>query len=204
MAENKQARQIIEKFGFATMISFPENEMPFVNHLPLILSPRPQEEEIILGHMALRNPQWQHFEKNAQCMLVFNGPHAYITPTWYQSGRDVPTWNYAVVHLLGKIELIKSFAGQIETLKYLTAFYEKSNLQPWKFELPADLLDEASLCSAIISFKFHIQKIETKFKFSQNRSDADRHGIIEGLASRTDDSSQGVRDIMLELEKGRA
>lgn len=192
--------KLIEQNSFATVLSYPKNEKPFVNHLPVIFSSLPQEENVLIGHMAKRNPQWQHFAENSESTIIIHGAHTYITPKWYRSGRDVPTWNYAVAHLHGKIELIKSFEGQIEILKQLSNFFERSNQNPWQFELPDDLLDETVLGSAIISFKFHIEKIEAKFKLSQNRSAQDRQGIMDGLMSRTDEMSKIVRSMMAETE----
>lgn len=198
-SDDQKVRELIMQNGFATILSFPEKQHPFINHLPLIF--KNNEEKILIGHMAKRNPQWMHFKQNPQCTVIINGPHTYITPTWYKSGRDVPTWNYAVAHLYGKIELVERFEDQIDTLKQISAYYEKPNPNPWNFELPADLLDEASLTSAIISFKFHIEKVDAKFKFSQNRPKEDRDGVIEGLAQRSDDLSKAVREIMLKNEK---
>ncbi len=192
-----KVRNLIAENSFATILSFPDEKTPFINHLPLIFSGEKNEEQVLIGHMAKKNPQWTHFKKNPHCTVIINGPHAYITPQWYKSGRDVPTWNYAIVHLHGKIQLIESFQGQSGILKQLSDFFEKSNKVPWEFELPDDLKEESVLTAAIISFKFHIEKVEAKFKLSQNRSLKDREGVIEGLAERTDDNSKLIRKMML-------
>ena len=199
--DQAQVRELIQKNSFATVLSFPENEKPFVNHLPVIFSSRPGEENILIGHMAKRNPQWAHFKKNPDCTLIFHGPHTYITPSWYTSGRNVPTWNYVVAHVHGKIKLRESFEDQIEVLEQLTRVFESENPEPWEFELPSDLADAQSLTSAIISFEFHIENIEAKFKLSQNRNDQDRFGVIDGLSQRTDEMSHRIREMMIKLEK---
>ncbi len=198
--EDVKVRKLIDQNGFVTLLSYPKNEQPFINHLPIIFSSQPNEEDILLGHMAKRNPQWMHFKENPGCTIIVSGGHTYITPRWYKSGRDVPTWNYAIAHLHGKIELIEGFNEQVEILKQLSRFYESPSPTPWEFELPDDLLDPSALTSAIISFKFRIEKVEAKFKLSQNRPQEDRDGIIEGLLERTDDMSKSVRDMMLEKE----
>lgn len=200
-ADELKVKKLIEQNGFATVLSYPENEKPFINHLPVIFSSQPGDEKILIGHMAKRNPQWQHFKENSDSSIIINGGHTYITPRWYKSGRDVPTWNYAVAHLHGKMELVESFDGQIEILKQLSHFFESPSPSPWDFELPDDLVDESALTSAIISFKFYIEKIEAKFKLSQNRSAEDRQGVIDGLLERTDDMSKLVRTMMIESEK---
>lgn len=199
-AEEVRVRTLIQQNGFATILSFPKNERPFINHLPIIFSSTDGEEKILIGHIAKRNPQWTHFQENSDCTMIISGGHTYITPRWYKSGRDVPTWNYAVAHLHGKIELVEAFDEQVEILKQLTTHFEKQSSIPWEFELPDDLQDETSLTSSIISFRFHIEKIDAKFKLSQNRSKEDRDGVIEGLSERSDDMSKSVREMMLENE----
>ncbi|CAN5671815.1 FMN-binding negative transcriptional regulator [soil metagenome] len=199
-ADDAKVRAMIEQNSFALVVSYPPDEAPYFNHLPVIFSSKEGEDEILIGHMARRNPQRLHFQKNPSCTIVVNGPHAYITPLWYKSGRDVPTWNYAAVHLTGRIELVENFAGQIDTLKQLTKVFEGDGPDAWEFELPSDLLDAESLTAAIVSFRFHIEKVDAKFKLSQNRPKEDRVGVIEGLAARKDDLSRTVMDLMLRHE----
>lgn len=201
--EADRIKKLIDQNAFATVLSFPQDQPVFINHLPVIFSTISGEEHIIIGHMAKMNPQWKHFKENPQATIIFQGPHTYVTPTWYKSGRDVPTWNYAVAHVHGKMELVESFEGQIATLNQISDHFEKFQAQPWKFELPADLKNEKMLIAAIISFKFHVEKIEAKFKMSQNRPEMDRQGVIEGLFLRTDEKSRLVRDLMIENENNR-
>jgi transcriptional regulator len=201
-ADGQQTRKLIQDNSFATVLSFPKDQPVFINHLPVIFSTVAGEEDILIGHMAQMNPQWKHFQENPQATIIINGAHTYITPTWYKS-HDVPTWNYAVAHLHGKIELLVNFKDQISVLTQLVDFYEKSQSQPWKFKLPDDLKNEKLLMSAIISFKFHIEKIDAKFKMSQNRSRDDRQGVIDGLSARTDQMSSLVKAMMVENEKNR-
>lgn len=196
--EELKVKKLIDQNSFATIISYPKNKRPFINHLPVIFSSCPGEDKILIGHMARKNPQWMHFKDHPESTVLIHGAHTYVTPQWYKSSRDVPTWNYAVVHLHGKMELVESFTEQMEILKQLSNFFENPSSRPWEFELPEDLLDEAALTSAIISFKFHIEETEAKFKLSQNRTAEDRQGVIDGLLERTDDMSQLVREMMME------
>lgn len=106
-----------------------------------------------------------------------------------------------MAHLNGKMELIESYSEQMEILKQLAHFFESPSPTPWEFELPEDLMSESALTSAIISFRFQIEKVETKFKLSQNRVPQDRQGVIEGLLERSDDMSKLVRAMMIENEK---
>ena len=197
--DREKLKKLIDRNGFSTVLSLPKNQSPLINHLPLIFSSTTGEHEILIGHMARANPQWKHFKENPECTVIINGEHTYISPRWYKSGRDVPTWNYAVAHLHGTIELVEDYNGQVDILKQITAYFERSSKTPWHFELPRDLKDEKSLTNAIISFKFRPDKIETKFKLSQNRSIDDREGAIAGLSEeRVDDMSMAIRDMMRE------
>lgn len=202
-AEWRDISSLIRQNGFATVLSFSEDKSPNINHFPVIFENDSADDPVLIGHMARRNPQWSDFQKVPSAIMVFHGPHAYVSPTWYRSGRDVPTWNYAVVHLHGKIELIESFEGQMDILQALSRFFEGSERNPWMFELPDDLRDPKILTSAIVSFRFRPEKVEAKWKLSQNRSEEDRLGVIEGLAKRNDAMSEAVRQMMLEREKRR-
>jgi transcriptional regulator len=193
--DNSHAIRIGKENSFATVISFDKENEPFINHLPLIVENDGDGLKLI-GHMARRNPQWQHFMSGSKALVIFNGPHTYITPTWYVSGRDVPTWNYVVVHAQGKATAIEDFDRLTAILKKLTDKFERDNPQPWEFELPDDLLDARALTSAIVGFEIHVEKIEAKFKLSQNRSAEDKRGIIEGLSTRSDDMSRAIRLMM--------
>jgi transcriptional regulator len=171
-----------------------------VSHLPVIEAEPSGQEIILIGHMARANPQWMHFKNNPECMLIFSGPHTYITPTWYPSGCDVPTWNYAVVHVCGTVRLVEDYDEQVEILKQQSQFFERENEHPWEFDIPKDLRDPNLLGKAIISFRIEIREIQAKFKLSQNRSPEDRAGVVEGLLRRSDEMSHRVRDLMLENE----
>lgn len=201
VADQKRIRSLIEQNSLATVLSFPQQSTPFINHLPIVFSGEQGKEEILLGHMSRKNPQWMHFKENPNCTMIFHGPHAYITPSWYNSGRDVPTWNYAVVHVHGTIELRESYEDQIATLSRLTEVFETPREKPWQFELPADLNSKQTLTAAIISFKFRIEKVDAKFKLAQTRPTEDRRGVIEGLMQTNTDMARAMGKMMLELEE---
>lgn len=196
---------LIREFPLAILISPVEGKGPEVNHLPLIAkeSPGSPGELTLLGHMARANSQWGSFAKEggADVTAVFRGPQCYVTPRWYRSGRDVPTWNYAVAHLRGKAHLVEAPDALIEILRAQTEAYEAGSVRPWDFELPDDLVDSAALTSAIVGFEIRVERIEGKFKLSQNRSAEDRAGVREGLFARGDESSRKVGELMAELER---
>lgn len=196
--EHDQTRliQLIRAYPFATILSYPHNDHPRINHFPVICKSDNPNCDTLIGHMAKMNPQWKDFVTNPKCTMLIHGPNTYITPTWYKSGCDVPTWNYAVAHLHGEIQLIEDYESQIHILKAMSAHFEKSNPNPWQFELPPDLSNPKALTASIVSFEFKIQKAETKFKLSQNRSVEDQLGVRDGLKARQDESSQAILDLM--------
>ena len=190
LSDKSTIHKLIEENSFATVISYPQGEEIFINHLPLIFENG--NENCLLGHMSKHNPQWMHFRDNAKATVIIQGPHAYISPSWYVSGRDVPTWNYAVAHLQGQIELIEDFREQVKVLSDMSKVFDKD----WKFSLPDDLKTDPDLTNAIISFRFHIEKIEAKFKLSQNRGADDRAGVRAGLKARGDENSLAIFNLM--------
>jgi transcriptional regulator len=194
---SEKIRNLITENPFATVLSFPKDENCFVNHLPVVFSTTPGEENTLIGHMSKQNPQWLHFKSNPTSTFIFHGPHTYITPKWYKSENGVPTWNYTVVHLYGKIELVEEFQGQIEILKQLWNTFENNSEDNYAFSLPSDLKTENELCAAIVSFKFFASRIDAKFKLSQNRSSQDFKGVLNGLETeRTDEMSRAILKMM--------
>lgn len=195
--------RLIREHPLAIVISAREGQAPEINHLPLIARERAGSsgELTLLGHMSRANPQWRAFAKEggADVIVVFRGPQCYVTPGWYRSGRDVPTWNYAVAHLHGRARACESVDELLETLRLQTEAFEASSARPWEFEVPEDLADPAALTGAIVGFEIRVERIEGKFKLSQNRSGEDRAGVREGLLARGDESSRGIAGLMAEL-----
>ncbi|MGE0528623.1 MAG: FMN-binding negative transcriptional regulator [Bdellovibrionales bacterium] len=181
VAKTSDALDLIHEFPFATCISITDAGAPFVSHIPLIMETSQDGSQSLIGHMSRRNPQWTHFERRPSALAIFHGPQAYVSPRWYVSGRDVPTWNYAVVHVSGRVRLIVDFDGLTEVLKKLTARFENKRPDPWEFELPDDLKAPEALTRSIVGFEIRMEKVTGKFKVSQNRSLDDQEGVSRGL-----------------------
>lgn len=192
------AVQLMTEHPFATLVTCHEN-VPFVSHLPFLVE-RAGGKIKLVGHVARRNPHAKLLEGPA--MAVFNGPHAYITPSWYTAGRDVPTWNYAVVHAIGSSRLIDDGIAIIDILRRLTERFEGDSEHAWKFELPADLPDGAAVARAIVGFEIEVERLDAKFKLSQTRT-ADAGAVIEGLAARSDEQSRAVGRMMQTFTRRR-
>ena len=187
---------ILQNYSFATLVSKDLDDEVFASHIPIISEMKDGKIHSLEGHFARLNPHVDYLRVKPRATLIFNGPHTYITPTWYKSGRDVPTWNYVVVHVVGEIEFLTDYRELLSLLARTTSAFESKSTQPWKFELPADLKDEASLMKAIIGFRMKPTNIEAKFKLSQNRSLADRNGISTGLATRKDEMSLAIKSLI--------
>lgn len=188
----EQAVDLIRRYPFSTLISSTEAG-PFVSHLPLVIESDGQKL-VLFGHLARANPHWRLLDRR-DVYVVINGPHSYITPTWYAE-NDVPTWNYAVVHMKGVASLIEDRTGISDCLKKLASHLEKNRPNPWEFWIPPDLAGNGSLESAIVGFKISIESVKSKFKLSQNRSREDRAGVMHGLETQSDDMSLEVLRLM--------
>lgn len=134
---------------------------------------------------------------STQATVIFHGPHTYITPKWYTE-NDVPTWNYSVVHVTGGVELIEDHDGIVECLKELTAHVERRWPSGWELFIPDDLSGDI-LPKSIVGFRIKVDEINFKKKLSQNRTPADRAGVLKGLEARGDDNSRWVLGEMKKL-----
>ncbi len=187
------SRRIIERHPLATVVAV-QNGEAVINHIPMILI----EGGRLIGHMARANPMWKQLD-GAAVTAVFHGANSYINPVWYPED-DVPTWNYAVVHLRGRCRLIENYDGLIECLRRLASHMNQSESRPWKFWLPEDLRGEDVLPQKIVGFEIEIEEIRAKFKLSQNRAQDEIRGAIEGLKSdRNDEQSSAIADLMREI-----
>ena len=153
-------------------------------HLPLLLEPGEGEFGTLYGHFARANPHWQALD-GQEALAVFSGPDAYVHPGWYpgkaEHGRVVPTWNYIAVHAWGPVETFDEPARLLELLARLTARHEAGRPKPWSLdEAPAEYIERQ--LRAIVGFALPIRRLEGQWKLSQNRQDADRAGVREGLA----------------------
>jgi transcriptional regulator len=166
----------LQVHSFATLVTIADG-VPFASHLPVLYEAN-DDQGILIAHVARANPQWRHFG-SAEVLTIFTGPHAYISPMWYECTPAVPTWNYAAVHVYGVPRIIPEKQRVADRLKLLVNHFESSQATPWDGQLPERMRD--SLLEAIVAFEIPITRIEAKTKLGQNRSEADRRGMIEHL-----------------------
>ncbi len=170
VGDDATARKLIAEYPFATLITAPAGEV-HVTHIPMLLD---ETGTALTGHMARANPHWRVLEA-ADSVAVFHGPHAFVSRGWYRDPADnVPTWNYAVVHVTGRAQL-RDTAGNRAALEHLAARFEPTHLPP----IAAEKLER--LPQGVVAFRLPITRCEAKFKMNQNKTAADRAGVIAGL-----------------------
>ncbi|MCX6124881.1 MAG: FMN-binding negative transcriptional regulator [Proteobacteria bacterium] len=178
------AHQIIQRYNFATLISFQE-DTPIMSHLPFLFEPQVGRDGLLLAHMARANPQWRTFRVQAEVTVIFQGPHAYVSPRWYTPQADnVPTWNYAAVHVHGIPRVISDEVSANAVMKRLVEHHDPN----WTLALPDQ--DQKELLREIVVFAIDVTKVDAKFKLSQNRSQSDQAEVASALAKGSTDNER--------------
>lgn len=168
----------IARNAFGTLISSGEDGLQ-VSHIPFLPEMGADGKLRLLGHVARANGQWRELESAREVMAIFQGPHGYISPTWYENHPAVPTWNYAVVHAHAKVRALDE-TGLRRLIRRLSATYEAGRQNPWRIEdQPAGFVD--GLVKAIVGFELEVERLEGKFKLSQNRPGNDALRVVEAL-----------------------
>ncbi len=194
LQDEAQILDHLEAWSFATLITG-EDERVEANHVPLLLD---RGEYCLYGHLARANPQWHALARCDDALAVFSGPHAYVSPTWYASSGGVPTWNFAAVHARVMPEILEGEAATLGVVTRLTRHFEGSEPGAWEpTRVEPKVLE--GLLQGIVCFRLHIIELQAKHKLSQNRSPADRRGVIRHLASTRSDSAAAVADMMRAL-----
>ncbi|WP_313295094.1 FMN-binding negative transcriptional regulator [Pseudomonas sp.] len=172
----------------AILISHGEHGL-LATHLPVLVDTQEGENGTVYAHLARANAQWQDLQNAAEALLVFPGPDAYVSPSYYPSKADnpnvVPTWNYLAVHAYGAVEVIHDPAPLLDIVSRLTARHEEGRSAPWQVsDAPADYLD--SMLRAIVGIRLPIARLQGARKLSQNRSVEDVAGVRDGLSASPD------------------
>ena len=184
--------ELVKSHPFGMLVTAPEG-VPFISHLPFLVESTAGAHGKLLGHLARANPQWQHLAARLEVVVVFQGPHAYVSPSWYAS-PGVPTWNYAVVHVYGKARLIERETELEDLITQLTHVYESHRPNPWTPNLAGER--HAKLLSMIVGFEIEITDVQAKFKLSQNRSAEDQQRVIEELSQSSNPLEVSVAKLM--------
>ncbi|WP_395749849.1 FMN-binding negative transcriptional regulator [Prosthecobacter sp.] len=182
----------MERHSFATLVTH-DGQIPHATHLPFLLNPTQNSHGSLLTHMARANPQWQHLDK--EVLVIFTGPHAYISPTWYTTQPAVPTWNYTAVHAYGTPRIITQHDRFAQMLHDLVELHESGRPTPWHGELPPEFRD--ALMKGIVGIEIEITRLEGKFKLSQNRPQ-DAASVISMLQNSTNQTDRDTARMMQE------
>lgn len=187
----------IQKNAFATLIN-QGNIRPFATHLPFVLDQNKAGEPILTGHLAKANPQWKDLPDQGEVLVLFQGPHAYISSSWYNH-ENVPTWNYLAVHVYGEIKIIKGEELQ-DHLKKLVDTYEEGRPNRVSVEgMSPNYLD--SQVRALVGFEIKITEVQASAKLSQNRDKVNFEQIITELSKSEDLLPQQVAEAMKKLNR---
>ena len=190
-SDRSLAEDVMRRFEFATVVTAGEGG-PWITHVPLVLD---AGGDVLRGHVARANGQTGSLE-GGRASAVFHGPHAYVSPTWYDEDPAVPTWNYIVVHATGPTRHL----GRDEAAAHLDevfARYEGTGVA----SLPADWFD--SKLRGIVAFELQIETLECKAKMSQNKSWEDRKRVVERLRERGQGDDSAVAEFVAALGEGQ-
>jgi len=187
--------------GLATLVTLTADGL-IASHVPVLLDPDPAPYGTLLGHLARPNPQAKGAVAGTDALVIFQGPDAYITPSFYetkrQTGKVVPTWNYVAIHARGPVTFFNDTARLMQVVTRLTDREEGKRAAPWAVtDAPADFID--GMLKGIVGFSLPITRLEGKWKMSQNRPAEDRAGVVDGL---TADGRDVVAELVRESNKG--
>jgi transcriptional regulator len=179
---------------FAILTGFDET-YPVATHIPLEVEQDANGKITLSGHMMRKTDHQLAFEKNNKILVVFNGPHCYVSASWYQDPKGGSTWNYMTVHAKGTLHFTDE-QGTYEAVKAITHKYEGTQSAAAFSQLSDEYI--ASMVKAIVGFKIEVESLEHVFKLSQNRDAVSYKNIIEQLKQRTDDDSRKIAGEMEE------
>ena len=189
--------EFLRQNEFATLATY-DGEKPTASHLLMEVA-EAGGKLFVNGHMSKANPLWKTFEKTSEALVIFHGPHTYISPTWYNH-VNVPTWNYQAVHVYGSPRVVTDYN---ETCNILSRLILRNEGNPsYRLEtLPQDFVEKE--VRGIVAFQIEVTQIEANYKLSQNRGDEDYHTIVAQLEEREDEMSHRVAVAMREQRPSR-
>jgi transcriptional regulator len=192
--------RMMEQHNFATLVTLGAGGL-IANHIPLLLDRTAGPFGTLRGHVSKANAQWRDSLPDVEALAIFQGPAAYISPSWYPSkaetGRVVPTYNYIVVQAHGPMRTFQDPSLLHEHVRALTMGQETAYAQPWKIEdAPAEFIQ--GMLKGIVGIEIPIARLEGKWKVSQNRTAAERAGAVKGLQASDDPECKAMADLISE------
>ncbi|MAG98822.1 MAG: FMN-binding negative transcriptional regulator [Alphaproteobacteria bacterium] len=193
--DSRALRAVITENPFAAMIT-PGPESLEISHLPLLFVMQDVGLGCLQGHLARANPHWRSFASGGPTSVVFQGPHAYVSPSWYRSTPAVPTWNYVAVHAHGRPTPVEDRKRVQAMLEAQVDHFEAALTDPWRLGNAEDFVKR--MIDGIVAFEMPIERLEGKIKLSQNRSAEDRFGVIAALRAGGDNALAEAMETMTE------
>jgi transcriptional regulator len=181
---------------FAILVSN-NHDTPFATHLPVAVAEK-GGQITLRAHVAKANPHWKVLEQQ-ESLVIFHGPHAYISPSLYEIRESVPTWNYATVHAYGRGQILTTDMDKYQVLAELISHFDSSYLEQWN---SFDDQYRSRMLNHIVAFEIPLTRIEAKFKLSQNRTKIEQENVIQALGASSDSAVSGVSEMMRELGLG--
>ena len=210
MGELDEVAAFVERVGSADLVTAAPDGRPESSLVPVLWDRSEIDEAAgrygrLVAHVARMNEQWRGVVDGQRVLAIVHGPQAYVSPSWYaakaEHGRVVPTWNYASVQLSGTVELLDDADAVRDIVTWLTDRHEAGRPDPWSVDDAPEAYVAGQL-KAIVGVIVHLDQVEAKAKLSQNRSDADRDGVVAGLLSDGDPDGVRVADAMSRLPRG--
>lgn len=194
-SEQEPARlwELMERYSFATLVSATAAE-PAISQMPLLLERERGPQGTILGHFARANPHWRAGAGRIS-IAVFQGPHAYVSPRWYAEPNVVPTWNYVTVHATGVLHVVDDRDWLRTLVERTVNLYEASQPDPWRMDSQDPAFIDR-LLGAIVGFELPIDKLEGKWKLSQNHSRERRERVVAELSASAGENERAIAELM--------
>ncbi|MDE3740803.1 FMN-binding negative transcriptional regulator [Maribacter polysaccharolyticus] len=187
-----EVKDFLRKNSFGILVNQVAGK-PWATHIPLELETTDDGQDVLVSHISKANPQWRHFAENDKVLCIFNGPHSYISSSWYKE-EEVPTWNYIAVHVYGRIKILPE-AAVLASMHRLVDKYEQNSENP----ISLDQLSEKTLrqVKGVVGFQITINSIQAAYKLSQGRK-ADHPKIIAELEKTENPLSRDIANRMKE------
>jgi transcriptional regulator len=186
----------MKRYSFAVLCSVDESGTPFASHLPLLFDPDAGSHGSLIGHVAKANPQWKHADGHS-VLAVFSGPHAFVSPAWYEAENVVPTWNYLAVHATGTFRAVHEPEELLRIVADLVDVYESGRPQPWRLDPSSEYTQR--MLKGIVGFRIEITRLEGKWKLNQNHPPERRAKVIRALREQGGPDALAIADWMEKL-----
>jgi transcriptional regulator len=185
----------IEQHSFGLLVSQVDG-LPFASHLPFLLHRTAGPRGTLVGHVARANPQWREAGRQT-ALAIFSGPHAYVSPTWYDAEQVVPTWNYTAVHAYGRVQVVEDGDDLRDIVRDMVRFHEHAMPRPWSFDPSSTFA--ARMLAQIVGLRIEIDKIEGKWKLNQNHPVERRRKVVRALRECPGENAQAIAALMLAM-----